>query len=114
MKDTSTSPTTDTAEHRLTDLVDRWKIDTYPAADLMPSAEQMPAFLADLDTVLRDLRQTRRGLDETIGERDRAEDAADKLAYAIAPIEVIGEHTGDNDPWTEALEVLQQRTAQAD
>jgi|GEM_PF-6895582 len=96
----------DSAEGRLTDLIDRWRIDNLSAADLMPSAEQMPAFLGDLDAILRELRQTRTGLDQTIGERDQAQDAADSLAYAIAPLEVIGEHTGDNDPWAEALEVL--------
>lgn len=45
-----------------------------------------------------------RDLGETIDDRDRAQDAADKLAYAIAPIEVIGEHSSENDPWKNALE----------
>lgn len=103
--------TTETAEHRLTDLIDRWKIDTYPAADLMPSADAMPAFLADIDTVLRDLRRERSGHTGTMNERDRASDAADKLAYAIAPVEVIGEH-GEDDPWAEALQVLSQHKAE--
>ncbi|MEU1800840.1 hypothetical protein [Streptomyces sp. NPDC019937] len=45
-----------------------------------------------------------RALDETIGERDYLHDVADKLAYAIAPVEVIGEHSSANDPWANALE----------
>src|SRR5262249_16668715 len=38
-------------------------------------------------------------------ERDEAEEWADKLAYAIAPIEKIGEHTNLNSPWQNALEI---------
>ena len=41
---------------------------------------------------------------ELIDQRDRAEDAADALAYAIAPMDVIGEHSSGNDPWANALE----------
>jgi hypothetical protein len=52
---------------------------------------------------------------ETIDQRDRAEDAADRLAYAIAPMEEIGEHSNLNDPWQNALDALgiQQATLQA-
>ncbi|MER7788604.1 hypothetical protein [Streptomyces sp. NPDC097640] len=49
-----------------------------------------------------------RALAETTDDRDRAQEAADKLAYAIAPIEVIGEHSGGNCPWTNALDVAAQ------
>ncbi len=102
-------PAPDTAEGRLTDLTDRWKIDAYPAADLLPSIERMPAFLADLDTVLRDLRRERSGHIGTMAERDHAQGSADKLAYAIAPVEIIGEHSSGNDPWANALDVLAER-----
>lgn len=43
----------------------------------------------------------------TIDQRDRAQGAADALAYAIAPQEEIGEHSSGNDPWANALEALQ-------
>lgn len=104
----------DSAEGRLIDLIDRWKIDHHPADGLMPAVEEMPAFLGDLDTVLRDLRRERSGHLGTIDERDQAQDAADRLAYAIAPVEVIGEHSSGNDPWAEALEVLAQRRTEHD
>jgi len=106
---TSNETTPQSAERRLTDLIDRWKIDHYPADGLMPAVEELPAFLSDIDTVLRDLRQERSGHIGTINERDQAQDAADKLAYAIAPMEVIGEHSSGNDPWAQALEVLLER-----
>lgn len=109
MTSNETTPAKPDAEHRLTDLIDRWKIDTYPAADIMPALAALPEFLADLDAVLRDLRQERSGHIGTMNERDRAQDAADKLAYAIAPVEVIGEHSSGNDPWAQALDVLLER-----
>lgn len=40
--------------------------------------------------------------DHTLDQRDRAEAAADSLAYTIAPIELIGEHSSGNDPWENA------------
>ena len=43
---------------------------------------------------------------DTIDDRDRAQDMADKLAYAVAPETVIGEHTADNSPWANALELV--------
>lgn len=42
--------------------------------------------------------------DQTMGERDAMHDVADKLAYSIAPIEVLGEHSSDNNPWENALD----------
>ena len=48
----------------------------------------------------------------TIDQRDRASDAADALAYAIGTVEDIGEHSNLNDPWANALELLDSRLAQ--
>jgi hypothetical protein len=42
----------------------------------------------------------------TIQQRDDAEDWADRLAYAIAPMDVIGEHSTANSPWQNALDYL--------
>lgn len=47
----------------------------------------------------------------TIDQRDRAEEWADKLAYAVAPMEEIGEHSNVNNPWQNALDVLEAREA---
>jgi hypothetical protein len=52
--------------------------------------------IADLD----------RALGETIDDRDRLHEVADKLACAVAPIEVIGEHSSMNCPWTNAFELI--------
>lgn len=46
-------------------------------------------------------------LTQVIEERDTAEEWADKLAYAKLGIEQVGEHSNMNNPWTEALELLQ-------
>ncbi|MFF9025705.1 hypothetical protein [Streptomyces eurythermus] len=43
---------------------------------------------------------------ETIRDRDRFHDMADKLAYAVAPAEVIGEHSSMNCPWENALDLI--------
>ncbi len=43
---------------------------------------------------------------QLIGERDRFEEWADKLAYAIAHVEDIGEHSNLNKPWEEAYNLL--------
>jgi len=45
-----------------------------------------------------------RQMTEALRERDEAEEWADRLAYALAPIEVIGEHSSGNNPWQNALD----------
>lgn len=53
-------------------------------------------------------------MEEALKERDDAIDMADRLSWAIAPMEVIGEHSSGNDPWTNALDeayVLHARAA---
>ena len=47
----------------------------------------------------------------TIDERDRFQEWADKLAYAVASQDEIGEHTSANNPWANALEILESREA---
>ncbi|MCX4543831.1 hypothetical protein [Streptomyces sp. NBC_01565] len=51
-------------------------------------------------------RDLDRALDETVRERDFMESMADKLAYAVAPLEDIGEHSSENCPWQNALELI--------
>jgi predicted nuclease with TOPRIM domain len=45
---------------------------------------------------------------QLIQERDEAEEAADKLAYSIASLEEIGEHSNVNDPWENAVEKAEE------
>lgn len=50
-----------------------------------------------------DVERLERSELELIDERDRAEEWADRLAYAIGG-EAIGEHSSANNPWQNALE----------
>ena len=56
----------------------------------------------------RRLADEERGHGQTIDERDRCHDWADKLARAIAEHmrEDIGEHSSANNPWANALELI--------
>ncbi|MFE9372305.1 hypothetical protein ACFYM2_21395 [Streptomyces sp. NPDC006711] len=47
-----------------------------------------------------------RDIGQLIDERDHRGDVADKLAYAVAPEEVIGEHSSMNCPWENAYELI--------
>jgi chromosome segregation ATPase len=58
------------------------------------------------------LAESERSHGQTIDERESFHDAADNLAYAIAPLEVIGEHSSMNDPWTNALDALEAERAE--
>ncbi|MFK0222845.1 hypothetical protein ACIQWN_32215 [Streptomyces vinaceus] len=51
-----------------------------------------------------DAADVNRALNETLRERDFMHHMADRLAYAVAPIEVIGEHSSGNCPWENALD----------
>jgi len=48
-----------------------------------------------------------------IDERDNAQDWADKLSWAIAPLDEIGEHSNANNPWANAVEIGDQARADA-
>ena len=48
---------------------------------------------------------------QLIDERDRATEAADRLAYALFGVEEIGEHTNLNCPWENAAERLESMAA---
>ncbi|MGW2725632.1 hypothetical protein [Streptomyces sp. NPDC001492] len=79
-------------------------------ADAAYIAAMSPDVAAALVAEVRRLRaanaQLDRALSETIDDRDQAHEIADKLAYAVAPEEVIGEHSSMNCPWTNALELI--------
>jgi hypothetical protein len=59
---------------------------------------------AELDRVRKENRNHERSLDEVMRERDYAQNMADKLAAAIAPEDVLGEHSDGNFPWQNALD----------
>lgn len=65
-----------------------------------------PALLAYVRRLRDALAREERLHGDTIDDRDRATDMADKLAYAVASEDVIGEHTADNSPWANALELI--------
>lgn len=48
---------------------------------------------------------------DTIDQRDEAQEWADRLAYSIASVEVIGEHSSANNPWENALDVTERAAA---
>ena len=71
-----------------------------------PVAEAAAALVAEVRRLRARVEQLDRALGETIDDRDQMHEIADKLAYAVAPEEVIGEHSSMNDPWTNALELI--------
>ncbi len=60
------------------------------------------------------LAEVERDMDQLIGERDHAQDMADKLADALAALlgVEIGEHSSENCPWQNALEAFEERPNQ--
>lgn len=74
-------------------------------AEFIAHARQdVPALLAEIDRLRKQNAELDKECNEVIGERDHMHDVADKLAYAVAPIAVIGEHSSENDPWENALD----------
>jgi hypothetical protein len=69
-------------------------------------AEETALLLAEIRRLRAELARQERLHGDTIDDRDRAQDAADKLAYAVASEDVIGEHTADNSPWANALDLV--------
>lgn len=67
---------------------------------------------AEVQRLRKEHRGCDRSLDEVMRERDYAQDMADKLAAAIAPEDVLGEHSDGNFPWQNALDwaVEKERT----
>lgn len=76
------------------------------AAFIAHAREDVPLLLAEVRRLRDALAREERLHGDTIDDRDRFHDAADKLAYAVAPEEVIGEHSSMNDPWENALDLI--------
>lgn len=70
------------------------------------AAAEIAELRTQLDTAERQLQRLDRALGETIDDRDHFHEMADKLAYAVAPEEVIGEHSSMNCPWENALDLI--------
>lgn len=59
-----------------------------------------------LNRIERADQEHERALAEELTNRDNAHELLDQFAYAVAPMEVIGEHSSMNDPWQNALAIL--------
>ncbi len=75
------------------------------AADALagaPTPAEIDRLRAENAMLAKASADAERALDQVMAERDHAQEWADKLAYKIAPIERIGEHSSGNDPWWNA------------
>ena len=79
-------------------------------ADEVADAAMAP-LLAEVERLRAELAREQRDHLATVDQRNYAHDMADKLAYAIAPMEVIGEHSSANCPWENAYEDLFRQRA---
>ncbi|MGW2720811.1 hypothetical protein [Streptomyces sp. NPDC001492] len=86
-------------------LADLWddRLGAYFAA-LSPDAVR--ALVAEVRRLRAALANEERQHGDTIDDRDHFHEMADKLAYAVAPEEVIGEHSSMNCPWDNALDLI--------
>lgn len=57
-----------------------------------------------IEQLLARIQQLETEEGQVIDERDHAQAMADKLAAAIAPPDVLGEHSSSNNPWQNALD----------
>jgi hypothetical protein len=83
----------------MTALTEAWTSATKPTAQ--PEAVRA---MQEIDRLRGSLADLERTIETVIGERDRVEEWADALAYAIAPESDIGEHSSSNNPWANALD----------
>lgn len=77
-----------------------------PGHDLVSPQAQVERLREEWRKLRDRVDELDREIDQLINERDLLHDVADKLAYAVAPIEVIGEHSSENDPWENALDLI--------
>ncbi|MFY0511839.1 hypothetical protein ACOMD4_15855 [Streptomyces anulatus] len=67
---------------------------------------QSPESAAELVALRKQCEQLDKLSDEVMAERDAHHDALDRFAQAVAPEEVIGEHSSGNNPWANAFELV--------
>ncbi|WP_018502922.1 hypothetical protein [Parafrankia discariae] len=68
--------------------------------------------IAEVRRLRSQVTKAERAEELAIEDRDRYHEWADRMAYAIAPREVIGEHTTGNNPWRGAIEEAGRLRAQ--
>ncbi|MFI8351260.1 hypothetical protein [Streptomyces sp. NPDC085596] len=79
----------------------------HPVADAAAAmADEIRRLRAGLAEARDQAARTDREFEQVIRERDNLHDIADSLAYAVAPENVIGEHSSMNDPWENALDLI--------
>jgi hypothetical protein len=83
--------------------------DSFVDAAIAAVQPELDRLRAELEQARQQLRAEIHAHGQTIDERDHATDMADRLAAAIAPESVIGEHSGMNCPWTNALEYASEQ-----
>lgn len=83
-------------------VAEGWKNGTRNALDKLNPA----GLVAEIRRLQDALTKEEQLHTSTIGDRDHFHDMADRLAYAVAPEEVIGEHSSMNDPWENALDLI--------
>ncbi|MEU5036616.1 hypothetical protein AB0G48_21055 [Streptomyces rubiginosohelvolus] len=67
---------------------------------------QSPESAAELAALRQQHNKLDRTLDEVMAERDAHHEALDRFALAVAPEEIIGEHSSGNNPWANAFELV--------
>lgn len=88
------------------------KVDTHECVPTQWAYDQACKALhehrARADAAEAKLRDEENAHNQTCEERDAFHEWADKLAAAIAPFEVRGEHSNGNNPWANALEYAER------
>lgn len=60
--------------------------------------------VAERDAAIARAEAEERAHGDTIDDRDQIHEAADRIAYSLASIEEIGEHSSGNDPWDNVID----------
>lgn len=99
----------DTTKQAVEQLADELPETNWGAPRLYRAAAMMRALLAERDRLAAEVARLTAALEReeksheaTINQRDRAEDAADKLSQAIGGY-AVGDHSNINCPWANAL-----------
>lgn len=79
-----------------------WSLSDGEQVDMSDEVRRLQAENAELD----------RAVTEEIDQRDANAEWADRLAYAIGSIHEIGEHSSANNPWAQAIELLENQRAE--
>ncbi|MFE4857291.1 hypothetical protein [Streptomyces sp. NPDC056670] len=61
---------------------------------------------AELRICKAELADSNRNVGQLIDERDHLTDLLDRFAWAVAPEDVIGEHSSMNCPWQNAIDLV--------